>query len=102
MSAHEAEIEVGTVVQFALHPVDVPNKVDGRNMTCVVATKVKGKGYLEVPKYRLACTAGTFNRLYHHNYLEVVKNATPESMGLVEALVRWMYLPLIRREEDSG
>ena len=40
MNAHEAEIEVGTVVQFALHPVEVPNKVDGWNMTCVVVMKV--------------------------------------------------------------
>ena len=93
---------VGTVVQFALHAVNDPNKVNGRNMTCVVVTKVKGKGYLEAPKYRLACTAGTFHRLYHRNYLEVVKNATPELTGLLEALARWMYLPLIKEREDNG
>ena len=101
LSGHDSEIEVGTVVQFALHPVDVPNKVDGRNMTCVVVTKVKGKGYLEAPKYRLACTAGTFDRLYHRSYLEVMKNATPDSMGLGDALKRWMYLPLIKEREGQ-
>ena len=65
MSVHEAEIEVGTVVQFALHAVDVPNKVDEWNMTFVLVTKVKGKGYQEAPKYCLACTASTFDQLYH-------------------------------------
>ena len=62
---HEAELKVGAIVQFGLHPVDVPNKVDGRNMTCVVVSKVKGTGYLEAPKYWLACATGTFERIYH-------------------------------------
>ncbi len=75
--------------------------VDGRNMTCVVVTKVKGKGYLEAPKYRLACTAGTSDRLYHHSYLKVMKNATPDSMGLGDTLKRWMYLPLIKEREGQ-
>ena len=101
LSASEAELAVGTVVQFALHPVDVPNKVDGRNMTCVVVTKVNGTGYLEAPKYRLACNAGTFDRLYHRSYLEVIKNASPESMGLGDALARWMYLPVIKEREGQ-
>ena len=78
LRAHNTEIEVRTDVQFALHPFDLPNEVDDWNKTCVVVTKVKGKGYLEAPKYHRACSTGTFNQLYHYSYLKVIKNATPE------------------------
>ena len=83
------------------HPVNVLSEVDGWNMTCVIVMKVQGKGYLEVLKYCLAWNAGNFDQLYHCNYLEVVKNATPESKRLVEALACWMYLPLIKEREGQ-
>lgn len=83
LSVSEVEIEVGTIAQFALHPMDTPNKVDERNKTCVVVTKMMEKGYLKAPKYRLSCSAGTFDKLYHRSYLEVAKNTTPDSMGIL-------------------
>jgi hypothetical protein len=65
LSVRKAEIEVRTVVKFALHSVDVPNNIDGLNLTCVVVMKVKGEGYLEAPKYLLTCSAGTLDCLYN-------------------------------------
>jgi len=82
------EIEVGTIGWVAVSDFDLV-KVDGKNLTIVVVEKVRGTGYKQPPKYRLASKHGVLQNLYHRSYITVIEKATPKLMGLESILENW-------------
>jgi hypothetical protein len=83
----KGDIEVGCAVQLTLKSMD-STKVDGKSIILVVLEKVTPINNAP-PKYHLACAKAPMQNLYSRDYIIVVKDACPKSLGVDTILSCW-------------